>query len=153
MLMDDLRGRFLPEFLNRIDDIIIFHGLTEDDLSQIVDHLLDQSKRRVLGQGMTAGGHRRGQEAARRPRPPAGVRRAAAAAHDPGRTRQPDRVDCCWAARRTPGTPSSPTSVNDTLHCTVRKGEGARSGEPGNDGNEEPAGERDGAAHDGTEDS
>ncbi|MFG2630873.1 ATP-dependent Clp protease ATP-binding subunit [Streptomyces sp. NPDC048473] len=51
-LMEDLRGRFLPEFLNRIDDIIIFHSLTEDDLSQIVDHLLDQSKRRVQAQGM-----------------------------------------------------------------------------------------------------
>ncbi|MGV9353127.1 ATP-dependent Clp protease ATP-binding subunit [Streptomyces misionensis] len=51
-LMEDLRGRFLPEFLNRIDDIIIFHGLTEDDLSQIVDHLLDRSKHRVHAQGM-----------------------------------------------------------------------------------------------------
>ena len=52
-LMQDLRARFLPEFLNRIDDIIIFHSLTEDDLAQIVDHLLDQSKRRVHAQGMT----------------------------------------------------------------------------------------------------
>ncbi|AOR30103.1 Clp protease [Streptomyces fodineus] len=52
-LMEDLRGRFLPEFLNRIDDIIIFHALTEDDLGRIVDHLLDQSKRRVHAQGMT----------------------------------------------------------------------------------------------------
>ncbi|MCS0602755.1 AAA family ATPase [Streptomyces sp. LP11] len=51
-LMADLRSRFLPEFLNRIDDIIIFHGLTEDDLGQIVDHLLDQSKRRVGAQGL-----------------------------------------------------------------------------------------------------
>ncbi|GGJ03161.1 ATPase AAA [Streptomyces brasiliensis] len=51
-LMEELRTRFLPEFLNRIDDIIIFHGLTEDDLSRIVDHLLDQSKRRVHAQGM-----------------------------------------------------------------------------------------------------
>ncbi|MFF9349386.1 ATP-dependent Clp protease ATP-binding subunit [Streptomyces sp. NPDC014734] len=51
-LMDDLRARFLPEFLNRIDDIIIFHGLTEDDLAQIVDHLLDRSKHRVHAQGM-----------------------------------------------------------------------------------------------------
>ncbi|MFJ6466532.1 ATP-dependent Clp protease ATP-binding subunit [Streptomyces sp. NPDC091387] len=52
-LMDDLRGRFLPEFLNRIDDIIIFHSLTEEDLSEIVDHLLDRSKHRVHAQGMT----------------------------------------------------------------------------------------------------
>ncbi|MFI9626741.1 ATP-dependent Clp protease ATP-binding subunit [Streptomyces sp. NPDC052042] len=51
-LMGELRARFLPEFLNRIDDIIVFHGLGEDDLAQIVDHLLDQSKRRVHAQGM-----------------------------------------------------------------------------------------------------
>ncbi|WP_030813261.1 ATP-dependent Clp protease ATP-binding subunit [Streptomyces sp. NRRL F-2799] len=51
-LLDELRGRFLPEFLNRIDDIIIFHSLTEDDLSEIVDHLLDQTRRRVKAQGM-----------------------------------------------------------------------------------------------------
>ncbi|MEU6815396.1 AAA family ATPase [Streptomyces sp. NPDC046860] len=51
-LLEELRGRFLPEFLNRIDDIIIFHSLTEDDLSQIVDHLLAQSRRRVESQGL-----------------------------------------------------------------------------------------------------
>ncbi|GAB1339455.1 ATP-dependent Clp protease ATP-binding subunit [Streptomyces sp. E-15] len=51
-LTDELRTRFLPEFLNRIDDIIIFHGLTEDDLGRIVDHLLDRSKRKVRAQGM-----------------------------------------------------------------------------------------------------
>lgn len=51
-LMGDLRGRFLPEFLNRIDDIIVFHSLTEDDLSEIVEHLLDRSKHRVHAQGM-----------------------------------------------------------------------------------------------------
>ncbi|MFF5858170.1 ATP-dependent Clp protease ATP-binding subunit [Streptomyces sp. NPDC012751] len=51
-LTDELRTRFLPEFLNRIDDIIIFHGLTEDDLARIVDHLLDRSKRKVRAQGM-----------------------------------------------------------------------------------------------------
>ncbi|MEU2062726.1 AAA family ATPase [Streptomyces sp. NPDC013455] len=51
-LMEDLRGRFLPEFLNRIDDIIIFHALTEEDLGRIVDHLLDRSKHKVHAQGM-----------------------------------------------------------------------------------------------------
>ncbi|MFJ3664928.1 ATP-dependent Clp protease ATP-binding subunit [Streptomyces sp. NPDC090106] len=52
-LMGDLRGRFLPEFLNRIDDIIVFHSLTGEDLAEIVDHLLDRSKHRVHAQGMT----------------------------------------------------------------------------------------------------
>ncbi|MEU3744178.1 MULTISPECIES: ATP-dependent Clp protease ATP-binding subunit [Streptomyces] len=52
-LMKDLRGKFLPEFLNRIDDIIVFHSLTEGDLSDILEHLLDRSKHRVRAQGMT----------------------------------------------------------------------------------------------------
>ncbi|MFE7547137.1 ATP-dependent Clp protease ATP-binding subunit [Streptomyces gardneri] len=52
-LMQDLRGKFLPEFLNRIDDIIVFHSLTEGDLSEILEHLLDRSKHRVRAQGLT----------------------------------------------------------------------------------------------------
>ncbi|MEV6162558.1 AAA family ATPase [Streptomyces sp. NPDC052052] len=52
-LMEELKARFLPEFLNRIDEVIIFHGLTEDDLAEIVEHLLAQSNHRVSAQGMT----------------------------------------------------------------------------------------------------
>lgn len=51
-LMQELRARFLPEFLNRIDDIIIFHSLTQDDLGEILDHLLAQSEHRVHAQGL-----------------------------------------------------------------------------------------------------
>ncbi|MFF9240309.1 ATP-dependent Clp protease ATP-binding subunit [Streptomyces sp. NPDC014801] len=51
-LMQDLRGRFLPEFLNRIDDIVVFHALTEADLDRIVELLLDASRRRVRAQGL-----------------------------------------------------------------------------------------------------
>ncbi|WP_258563484.1 ATP-dependent Clp protease ATP-binding subunit, partial [Streptomyces phytophilus] len=49
-LMEDLRARFLPEFLNRIDEVIIFHGLTAEDLSSVVDLLLDRSRRRLRAQ-------------------------------------------------------------------------------------------------------
>ncbi|MFF3784548.1 ATP-dependent Clp protease ATP-binding subunit [Streptomyces sp. NPDC001933] len=51
-LMGDLRGHFPPEFLNRVDETIIFHGLDKDDLGLIVDLMLDGSKRRVRAQGM-----------------------------------------------------------------------------------------------------
>jgi ATP-dependent Clp protease ATP-binding subunit ClpB len=34
---DELRGFFRPEFLNRVDDIIVFRQLTRDDLVRIVD--------------------------------------------------------------------------------------------------------------------
>jgi len=36
-IQDDLRRTFRPEFLNRIDEIIIFHGLTQQHVQQIVD--------------------------------------------------------------------------------------------------------------------
>ncbi|MFD7619249.1 ATP-dependent Clp protease ATP-binding subunit [Streptomyces sp. NPDC059802] len=51
-LMGDLRRHFPPEFLNRVDETIIFHGLDKDDLGRIVDLMLDGSKRRVRAQGM-----------------------------------------------------------------------------------------------------
>ncbi|WTZ61504.1 ATP-dependent Clp protease ATP-binding subunit [Streptomyces sp. NBC_01387] len=50
-LMTVLQGQFPPEFLNRLDETIVFHALTEEDLSSIVDLLLEQSRRRVRAQG------------------------------------------------------------------------------------------------------
>jgi ATP-dependent Clp protease ATP-binding subunit ClpA len=43
---ETLRQVFRPEFLNRVDEIIVFHALTDEDLTRIVDLLLaDLSKR------------------------------------------------------------------------------------------------------------
>jgi len=36
-LLEDLRKQFRPEFLNRVDDIIVFNSLTREHLSQIVE--------------------------------------------------------------------------------------------------------------------
>ncbi len=36
-VMDALRGQFRPEFLNRIDEIVVFHGLLEQQLEAIVE--------------------------------------------------------------------------------------------------------------------
>ncbi|OGH93326.1 MAG: ATP-dependent chaperone ClpB [Candidatus Magasanikbacteria bacterium RIFOXYD1_FULL_40_23] len=49
-IMGGLRDHFKPEFLNRIDDIIIFHSLTEKDISRIVKLQLDIVKERLLEQ-------------------------------------------------------------------------------------------------------
>ena len=51
-LTDQLKTRFLPEFLNRIDDIVVFNALSEDDLGSIVELLLDHSRRRLKAQGL-----------------------------------------------------------------------------------------------------
>ena len=44
---DTLRQVFRPEFLNRIDEIIVFHALTEEDLAHIVELLLADLSRRL----------------------------------------------------------------------------------------------------------
>jgi ATP-dependent Clp protease ATP-binding subunit ClpC len=51
-LMDALGQTFRPEFLNRIDETIVFHGLARAELEQIVDLLLESVRRQVAGQGM-----------------------------------------------------------------------------------------------------
>jgi ATP-dependent Clp protease ATP-binding subunit ClpB len=49
--MDDLKKHFRPEFLNRVDDIVVFHSLGEQQLAHIIDlrlgeleHLLKDRK-------------------------------------------------------------------------------------------------------------
>ena len=49
LVMDALRAHFRPEFLNRVDEIIIFDRLTEDDLKKIVEIQLRRLTKR-LGQ-------------------------------------------------------------------------------------------------------
>ena len=50
---DALRAQFRPEFLNRVDEIIVFHALTEEHLGQIVDLLLAGLQRRLAEQDLT----------------------------------------------------------------------------------------------------
>ncbi|MFZ3598808.1 ATP-dependent Clp protease ATP-binding subunit [Streptomyces sp. BH104] len=118
-LMEELRGRFLPEFLNRIDDIIVFHSLTEDNLGRIVDHLLDQSERRVHAQGLNlevteaakklliAHGHQ--PEFGARP-----LRRTI-------QTELDNRIaSLLLGGEAEPGDTIVADVQNDTLHCTIR---------------------------------
>ncbi|MGY8635784.1 ATP-dependent Clp protease ATP-binding subunit [Bradyrhizobium sp. 14AA] len=51
-LMEILRGHFRPEFLNRIDEIIVFHSLTREQLRDIVNLQLERLKRTAHGQGV-----------------------------------------------------------------------------------------------------
>jgi ATP-dependent Clp protease ATP-binding subunit ClpA len=51
-VMEALRGQFRPEFLNRIDEIIVFHPLTEQHLTRIVDLLLDGVRARLADQDL-----------------------------------------------------------------------------------------------------
>ena len=49
-VMDEVKQNFKPEFLNRIDDIIVFRALTEDDVRNISNLLLKELKQRVASQ-------------------------------------------------------------------------------------------------------
>ncbi|WP_079102220.1 ATP-dependent Clp protease ATP-binding subunit [Streptomyces sp. TP-A0356] len=51
-LMAELHAHFRPEFLNRIDEVIIFHSLGREDLVRIVDLLLEGTRRRLHAQGV-----------------------------------------------------------------------------------------------------
>ncbi|MFC8944673.1 ATP-dependent Clp protease ATP-binding subunit [Streptomyces rochei] len=126
-LMEELRARFLPEFLNRIDEIIVFHGLTQDDLSRIVDHLLARSERRVHAQGLRlevteaakklliAHGHQ--PEFGARP-----LRRTI-------QTELDNRIaDLLLGGEADPGDTIVADVVDDSLHCTVSKSGAAEAG-------------------------
>jgi ATP-dependent Clp protease ATP-binding subunit ClpB len=52
-ILEVLRASFKPEFLNRIDDIVIFHNLTPEQLGAIVDLQLERVKKRLEGQHIT----------------------------------------------------------------------------------------------------
>ena len=49
----DLRGHFRPEFLNRLDEIIMFKPLTKDNIGGIVDLLLEDLNRRLKNQELS----------------------------------------------------------------------------------------------------
>jgi len=53
LVKDALRAHFRPEFLNRVDEIIIFDRLTEDDLKKIVEIQLARLTKRLEQQKIT----------------------------------------------------------------------------------------------------
>ena len=46
-VMGELKKQFRPEFINRIDEIIVFHKLNEEDIKQIIDIMLNQVTKRM----------------------------------------------------------------------------------------------------------
>ena len=51
-LLEELRKAFRPEFLNRVDEIVVFDPLTREELAQVVDLLLTRLRDLAAGQGM-----------------------------------------------------------------------------------------------------
>ena len=51
--MTEVKKVFRPEFLNRLDEIIVFHELTEEQLRSIVDLMAKDLQERLAGRKMT----------------------------------------------------------------------------------------------------
>ncbi len=46
-IMEQVKRTFRPEFLNRVDELIVFHALSDDDLDQILDLMLSEVQERI----------------------------------------------------------------------------------------------------------
>ena len=92
----ELRGSLLeyfkPEFVNRLDDVVRFHALDREQLSEIVDLQVALVIERVAERGVGDHAHRRRPGAAREPRLRPQLRGPAAAARDPEAAHRPSRA-------------------------------------------------------------
>ncbi len=52
-VMGELKNAFRPEFLNRVDEIIVFSQLTKEQIHQIAERMLDQTKARLASMDIT----------------------------------------------------------------------------------------------------
>ncbi len=52
-VLAELKKTFRPEFINRIDEIIVFHKLTSVEIEQIINLMLEEVKARLKLQGIT----------------------------------------------------------------------------------------------------
>jgi ATP-dependent Clp protease ATP-binding subunit ClpC len=51
-IMEEMKRTFRPEFMNRVDDVIVFHQLTKDEILQIVNLMVDKVRSQMASHGM-----------------------------------------------------------------------------------------------------
>jgi ATP-dependent Clp protease ATP-binding subunit ClpB len=51
--IEEMRERFRPEFLNRIDEIVVFKALSREQIEEIVEHQLERLRQRLAERGIT----------------------------------------------------------------------------------------------------
>ena len=51
-VLEELKKHFRPEFLNRLDEVIVFHELTLDEVKEIVDLMLVRVREQLKSQGL-----------------------------------------------------------------------------------------------------
>jgi ATP-dependent Clp protease ATP-binding subunit ClpB len=52
-VLEEVQGHFRPEFINRVDDIIVFHPLTREDIARIVDIQIRGMQERLRGRKLS----------------------------------------------------------------------------------------------------
>ena len=111
---EELKQHFRPEFLNRIDEVIVFHELTKDEVTQIVDLMIKRVQDAAGVPGPRPRAHRRGQ-GARWPR------RATTPRSAPGRCAGPSSA---WSRTRcrsgSSGRSSAPARRSSSTPTTTR---------------------------------
>ncbi len=92
-VMDVVRGHFRPEFLNRVDEIILFHRLKREHMGRIVDIQMERLRKLLADRKITIRARRSGQGLARQQGLRPGLWRAALEARDPEIRARPARRD------------------------------------------------------------
>ncbi len=115
-VLEELRRHFRPEFLNRVDEIIVFHALSMEHLKQIVEIQLGRLRQRLAERRITLEltDAARRTSGPRRLRP--GLRGAAAEADDPEGDR--DRAGADAAARQDPRRPDGEVDYTEDKGLT-----------------------------------
>ena len=86
-VLDVLRQQFRPEFLNRVDEIVVFHSLSREHLKQIVEIQLERLRARLAERHITLELTRTAREHLAAGRLRSQLRRPAFEAGDPERAR------------------------------------------------------------------
>ena len=103
---EELKRHFRPEFLNRIDDVIVFHQLSTEEITEIVDLLIKRVQTQLESQGLGFELTQRREVPARREGLRRGARCPAVAPCDPAPGRRPARRRRSCGRNSTPATRS-----------------------------------------------
>ena len=127
---DELKKHFRPEFLNRIDDIIVFHQLTRDEIIRMVDLMIGRVGKQLKAKDMEHGADRQGQVAAGQARIRPGAGCAPAAPDHPARDRGRPRRRRSSSTRSVRVRSSPSTSRTGTARVPARTRGSPSSGSP-----------------------
>ena len=109
--MAAVQRHFKPEFLNRLDDIVVFHALSTEELTRIVDIQLDVLRRRLAKRRLTLDVSDAGRRVAGAQRVRPGLRRAPAAPAGAVGDRRPAGQGAAGGRRCGRATPCASTST------------------------------------------